>query len=413
MAILKNEPIFPFTEGNYAKPHHIIIAGSDEEIGYELASLAKEKYDCKLEKYDEPIYGEARREFFKRNWPEMNERAKGVSRAYGLSEDDNEYDTTALPYDVYDCIRGQSISGSFSACSGLVLPIEESDTKKGVFTARNHDLFPLPTWSTLFGKKGPEGAHGCEERANVIEFRPDKGYKSILVGGHDILTPFIDGINEKGLYFTTFADSHGVGAGGAPMAGGRINGLSDVQLGAYLLSNCATVEDAKKAILTTRVMQVGMCIHMLIADRDGNATVFEIDKTSQAYVFTDRKPGEPLFCTNHPIATYTDSSKFPAYSEEAEHNTFYRMNLLDKTYADMKAPFKKSDAEELVNVVHCAFIDDKKAEAAFEERTLINTNCDLSKPEITVRFYLGDEGEIPGTNHMKTRMSEPFTFGFD
>ena len=411
MAILKNEPIYPFTEGNYARPHHIIIAGSDEEIGYELASLAKEKYDCTLEKYDNPIYGEARREFFKRNWPAMNERAKGVSRAYGLSEDDNEYDTTSLPYDVYDCVRGESIS--FSACSGLVLPIEESDTKKGVYTARNHDLFPLPTWSTLFGKKGPEGAHGCEERANVIEFRPDKGYKSILVGGHDILTPFIDGINEKGLYFTTFADPNGVGEGGAPMAGGRINGLSDVQLGAYLLSKCATVEDAKKEILTTRVMQVGMCIHMLIADRNGNATVFEIDKLSQAYVFTDRKPGEPLFCTNHPISTYTDASKFPAYSEEAEHNTYYRMNLLDKTYAGMKAPFKKSDAEELVNVVHCAFIDDKKAEAAFMERTLINTNCDLSKPEITVRFYLGDEGEIPGTNHIKTRMSDPFTFGFD
>ena len=56
MTILKNEPLFPFTEGNYAKPHHIIMAGSDEEIGYELATLAKEKYDCTLEKYDEPNY---------------------------------------------------------------------------------------------------------------------------------------------------------------------------------------------------------------------------------------------------------------------------------------------------------------------------------------------------------------------
>ena len=95
MAILKNEPLFSFKEGDYAKPQHIIVSGSDEEIGYELASLAKEKYDCTLEKYDEPIYGEARREFFKRNWPAMNERVKGISRAYGLSEDDNEYDTTA------------------------------------------------------------------------------------------------------------------------------------------------------------------------------------------------------------------------------------------------------------------------------------------------------------------------------
>ena len=411
MAILKNEPLFPFTEGNYAKPHHIIVSGSDEEIGYELASLAKEKYDCTLEKYDDPIYGEARREFFRRNWPEMNERSKGVRRAFGLAEDDNIHDTHSLPFDVYDCVRGQTLE--FGACSGLVLPIEKSDTGKGVYTARNHDLFPLPAWSTLFGKTGPEGAWGCEERANVVEFRPDKGYKSILVGGHDLLTPFIDGINEKGLYFTTFADPNGIGEGAAAMAGGRANGLSDVQLGAYLLSNCATVEEAKKAILTSRVIQIGMCIHMLIVDRQGNATVFEIDKTTQAYVFVDRKPGEPLFCTNHPLFTYTDPSTYPAYSKEAEHNSFFRMNLLDKTYADMKAPFEKSDAKDLVDVCHCAFVDDKKAEAAFDERTLINTNCDLSKPEITVRFYLGDDGPVPGTNHMKTRMSEPFTFGFD
>jgi hypothetical protein len=44
MAILKNEPLFSFKEGDYAKPHHIIVSGSDEEIGYELASLAKVKF---------------------------------------------------------------------------------------------------------------------------------------------------------------------------------------------------------------------------------------------------------------------------------------------------------------------------------------------------------------------------------
>lgn len=162
--------------------------------------------------------------------------------------------------------------------------------------------------------------------------------------------------------------------------------------GAYLLSNCATVEEAKKAILTSRVIQIGMCIHMLIADRQGNATVFEIDKTTQAYVFVDRKPGEPLFCTNHPLFTYTDPSTYPAYSKEAEHNSFFRMNLLDKTYADMKPSFQKSDAKDLVDVVHCAFVDDKKAEAAFDERTLINTKgWNPVKENITVFSRMEDD----------------------
>ena len=72
-----------------------------------------------------------------------------------------------------------------------------------------------------------------------------------------------------------------------------------------------------------------------------------------------------LLFVHYALSSYPDARKFPAYSEEAEHNTFYRMNLLNKTYAGMKALFKKSDAEELVNVVHCAFIDDKKVEAAY------------------------------------------------
>ena len=34
MAILKNEPVFDFKDGNYSKPRHIIVKGSYEEIGF-------------------------------------------------------------------------------------------------------------------------------------------------------------------------------------------------------------------------------------------------------------------------------------------------------------------------------------------------------------------------------------------
>ncbi len=49
---------------------------------------------------------------------------------------------------------------------------------------------------------------------------------------------------------------------------------------------------------------------------------------------------------------------------------------------------------------------------AFKERTLSNVNTDLSKPEIAVRWYLGDDGPIAGTNHMQDRMSGFCTFRF-
>jgi hypothetical protein len=45
-------------------------------------------------------------------------------------------------------------------------------------------------------------------------------------------------------------------------------------------------------------------------------------------------------------------------------------------------------------------------------RTIFNCNADLSKPEISIRWHLGDEGPIAGTNHLKTRESDFYTFGF-
>ncbi len=69
--------------------------------------------------------------------------------------------------------------------------------------------------------------------------------------------------------------------------------------------------------------------------------------------------------------------------------------------------------KDVVDGAHCGFVDDKTPEAALEERTLVDTNCDVSTPEITVRSYLGEDGAVLGTNHMKTRMSEPVTRGFD
>jgi hypothetical protein len=191
-----------------------------------------------------------------------------------------------------------------------------------------------------------------------------------------------------------------------------MSGISMFQLVGMLLDACATVEEAKIKILNNRIMHVIMCAHMIIADAAGNATIFEIDKHSQAYVFTDRKANEPLFITNHPVSKFPEPSTYPEFDENAEHNSFQRQIIFRDTYAALKPPFKKEDVTKLTEAVHCAFVDDEKAEAGPKERTLINTTSDLSKPEISVRWYLGDVGPIAGTNHVEDRMSDFYTFGF-
>jgi hypothetical protein len=410
MPILKNESIYPFKEADYCKPRHIIVEGTYEEIGYDLGTLAKNEYGVKLGVYNDPVYATARHEYLARNWPAMLQRSQGVLRAFDLPADDVTHDGTCLPYDWYDVQQG-GLSLGFNTCSAAVLPHEKTDTG-ATYVSRNMDMMAMVLWSELVGKKAPEGAYNCWERGIVLETRPDKGLKTILVGGQELLSPYIDGINERGLYISLFHDPEGVGDEAGPASGMSMSGISMFQLVGMLLDACATVEEAKIKILNNRIMHVIMCAHMIIADAAGNATIFEIDKHSQAYVFTDRKANEPLFITNHPVSKFPEPSTYPEFDENAEHNSFQRQIIFRDTYAALKPPFKKEDVTKLTEAVHCAFVDDEKAEAGPKERTLINTTSDLSKPEISVRWYLGDVGPIAGTNHVEDRMSDFYTFGF-
>ena len=408
MAVLKNEPVFEFQEDNYSKPRHIIVAGSHEEIGFDLATIAKNDYGCELGIYDDSIYGQGRKPYMELHWPEMAERSKGVRKAYGLSEGDVVYDSTSLPYDWYDANKSGT-QADLTTCSAAMLPVEKSDG--GVYVSRNYDMMAMVMWSEVFGKKAPEGSFRFAERYIVLETRPDNGYKSIQIGGNEALHPYVDGINEKGLYVTAFHDPDSIGSEGTPCSGMKVSGLCMIQLPTLLLDTCATVEEAKVKILQNRIVQTMMRVHLLIADASGNATVFELDAAG-GYQFVDRKANEPIFVTNHELSKYPDPSTYPAFDIKAEHNTFARQLILRDAYAELNGPFKKDDVTAMTDAVHCSFADTTKAESGPLERTLSNCTCDLSKPEISVRWYFGDVKPVPGTNHMEDRMSDFYTFGF-
>ena len=411
MAILKNEPVYNFKDGDYAKPHHIIVKGSWKEIGFDLATLAKNEYDVKLVPYRSPVYGKARREYLAQNWPHVAEMQKGVLKAFGHPEDSVEFDGTNLPFDWYETTRsGLSSLGSANFCSGLVLPKEDSEGG-AVYVARNMDFAPVVEWYSALGKKAPEGCYGAFERGIVIEFQPDEGYRTICSGPNELLMPWGDGINEKGLWMSCMYDPQGGGRDGSPPVGGDVSGIVMTQLHQLILTTCATVEEAKEAILKNRILQTIMPLHMPIVDATGAATVFEIDKGG-AYTFTDRVAGEPLFSTNHPIHIYPTPETYPDVDMTHEHNTFVRQHMLRDAYSKMTPPFTLDDAENLINVVHCSFVDGTKAESQQDERTLANIKADLSKPEIHIRWFLRDVGPVAGTNHMEDKMSDFYTFGF-
>ena len=195
-----------------------------------------------------------------------------------------------------------------------------------------------------------------------------------------------------------------------PPGGGDVSGLVVTQLHQVILTTCATVEEAKEAILKNRILQTMMTLHIPIVDATGAATVFEIDK-SGAYIFTDRVAGEPLFSTNHPIHIYPTPETYPEVDMTEEHNTFVRQIMLREAYSKLTPPFTLDDAENLIDTVHCSFVDGR-SRCPQDERTLINIKADLSKPEIHVRWFLRDVAPIAGTNHMQDEMSDFYTFGF-
>ena len=122
-----------------------------------------------------------------------------------------------------------------------------------------------------------------------------------------------------------------------------ISRLTLLQVMGLLQDTCATVEEAKKEILCHHIMQVVLNVHMLIADASGNATVFEIDRESQAYVFVDRAANEPLYVTNHPLHTFPTPDTFLEFDLSKEHNTFSRQILLRAKFATFKPPYKRED----------------------------------------------------------------------
>ncbi|WP_308572243.1 hypothetical protein [uncultured Methanobacterium sp.] len=97
---MKNEILIPKGKDDYMEVRTIATKGTNFEIGKDLAEIGIKDYDVKLEKYDDPAYKKARQLYMEKNFPTLYERSRGVAEAFNLDPDNNDYDTTALHYDV-------------------------------------------------------------------------------------------------------------------------------------------------------------------------------------------------------------------------------------------------------------------------------------------------------------------------
>ena len=77
---------------------HLVLRGTNEQIGRALAEIAKERYGARLEPARDPLQARAMRKFLEQNYPILLDRMRGVAAAFGNSIEDDAWDYTNLMF---------------------------------------------------------------------------------------------------------------------------------------------------------------------------------------------------------------------------------------------------------------------------------------------------------------------------
>lgn len=273
---------------------HLVLRGTNEQIGRALTEIAKERYGVKLERTNDPDRVRAMRKFLERNYPILLDRMRGVAAAFGKSVDDDQYDFAAL-----------SFTELKAGCSIAHLPPASTTNGKSV-VSRDYDF---TTGDLSYGFLRPGMLHPTA-RPYLLELHPDKGYASIAMYAYDFLSGVIDGMNSEGLTVTMAMDAEILKKEIEPTREPAV-GLGELQTMRMLLDTCANVEEAKEALMATKQYYQYVPVHYLIADRHGNAFVWEYSQShNKEYILEN--PGQVLVMTNFTIHDHLENGKVPS-----------------------------------------------------------------------------------------------------
>ncbi|TCP53514.1 putative choloylglycine hydrolase [Tamaricihabitans halophyticus] len=347
---------------------HLSLSGSQHEIGKALAHEATERSGWRPRPAD-PVKSRARHAWFARNWPAQYARNSGAAEVAGVQPD------AAVHFDDLSTIPPGS------GCSAVWYSPAATSEGHG-FLGRNYDFFTVG-WQQMLAlmsdEPGPTTECPIASRPYVITSVPDDGPATTIITMNE-LDGCMDGINEHGLAVVLLIAD----AGGAnlPVDGGPQVGLATTQLPRFLLDTCANVEEAQQALLLAKQYDLGAPLHYLIADRAGNAFVWEVGAGGVEHIV----PAEGLAqcVTNHPLHRPTDPAKPPVDTEE----TMYSYARLDTLRA--RAESAPLSANELRTSLDSVALTSEPT-AKYPLRTLWRTVFNLDERTMTTRFYLGDD----------------------
>jgi hypothetical protein len=281
---------------DFLEVRHVVLKGSNEAIGHALADVARERFSVKAAPSADRLRTRAQRRYLEKNYPIFLDRMRGVAAAFGKPLDDDAWDFSGLPYLLFPP----------PGCSVVYYPPGVTAGGHGV-VSRNYDF----TTGTIMGTQPAPGQLPATARPYVIEMHPERGHASLAVCSYDLLGGVLDGINSEGLTVALLADDEIISKfGREPVPEGTV-GLYELQTLRLLLDTCATAEEAKEALLTTKQYYSFVPVHYLVADRHGKAFVWEYShRRNREYIIEN--PGKPLITTNFSLHRYLEGKDPPS-----------------------------------------------------------------------------------------------------
>lgn len=399
-AIVTNEVVLAKTASSYQEVRHIVLRGTNQEIGSAIARLSKEQYQARPFPFPNLTAKQNRNAYIQQNFPYLAERQKGIEAYYGWGATDL-YDSSSLWYDIFPV-----------NCSAIFFPKAVTATGHS-FTARVMDFYTVDINQFMQKSKTPLG-NMLFSRNFVLETYPqDGGHAAMVVGTFDLLNGAFDGFNEKGLVISGLVDqSLTVTPGGVVQDLAKLSsqeGISYLQMMRLLLEKAATIDEVDKLLTNLKVYFPIDGIHFLIGEKSGNAAILEfyIDADKKMTYTVIRQPsGSPTIMTNHSMRLNPDPSKY-TYDITETYDTFYRyMRLYNYLKASAFLKYTLDDGLYAMSLVY-GYTNEAPEGALLPLplRSIWSVVMDVDDLSMKIKFYTTDNTALK-----QLVMTDAYTF---
>lgn len=397
----------------------LTIHGTNFQIGQALGALAAERYGKSPADFAAiPLYARMRRTYLQRHYPLHWQRMRGVAAALGIDPEDDRYDVSGIDHLV--ALPPPSIG-----CSVVYYPPGTTTTSRG-YLSRNYD-FSLGSMAEIMHLPvPPDVTHRLPavmaEPYLMAWYPEDGGYPSLAFHAFDTLAGTLDGLNSAGLVVSIMADEEALAALGpnleihpGPL---KVVGLHELQVMRLLLDTCATIAEAKEALLTSRQYYRFVPCHYIVADRAGHSFIYE-NSTGRNIQHVIDGTGQPQIVTNFQVHRHPTPESMPGGPLTVETNAFWRYRQLADRLANHPGHFTPEEikaANACVNIREMlmamgAEAAQRSIAAGVRSRTLWHSLYDQQAQTVAVSFYLGDEAQADGSWH--ERRSDYLTIALD